>query len=94
MYACDASRRLDLVSRCVGTAERDVRAHRGGEQETVVEDDTDLAAQRGLGDVPDVLAVQTDRSGAHVVERETSASTVDLPEPEGPTRATVSPGAT
>ena len=96
MNSCaPAARAADSTSSAgsVGTAEGDVRVHRGGEQEAVVEDDADLAAQRRPCDVRgrrDRRDVPLRRSRRRSARRATAPST--CPTRKGPTRATVSPG--
>ena len=63
-----AGGRLDLLVGRVGPSVGDVRAHRVGEQEAVLEDDTHLAAQRSQRDVAHVVPVDEDRSLGRVVE--------------------------
>ncbi len=58
----------DVVVGRVGPAVRDVGPHRVGEEEGVLEDDADLAAERIERDVAHVDAVDRDRALLHVVE--------------------------
>ena len=59
---------LDLRIGRVGPSVGDVRSHRVGEQEAVLEDDTHLTAQRSQRDVAQVMPVDEDRSAGRVVE--------------------------
>ena len=58
----------DLLVGGVGDAVGDVVADGGGEQEGVLEDDADAAAQVGQAQAPDVPAVQAHLPGVDVVE--------------------------
>ncbi len=62
---CDA--RHVLVGE-LGQSEGDVLAHGRGEEERLLRDDADLAAQRAQRHVADVDAVERDAAGRHVVE--------------------------
>lgn len=63
-----AGRGDDLLEGRVRPAVGDVVPHGLGEQEPVLEGNTDLAPQRREGHVPQVVAVHEDRSGLRVVE--------------------------
>ena len=52
----------------VGLAEGDVLAHAAGEEEALLRDDPELAAERGLGDVAEVEPVDRDPAVRRVVE--------------------------
>ena len=58
----------DVVEGRIGNAEGDVVPDRVGEQEALLEDDTDLPAERVEGDVAHVGAVDADTAVLHVVE--------------------------
>ena len=57
---CSVCRRLHLLVRRAGTAQRYVLANRRIEQEGVLRDDSQIAAERHSGDVAHVVAVDAD----------------------------------
>ena len=61
-------RRFDLLVGGRWSAVSDVVADRHREQERLVEDDTDVGPQAGLGELADIVSVEFDRAVAHVVE--------------------------
>ena len=89
-----ASRRLDRLVRGIWHSERDVVADRRGEEERVLGDDADLAAERSSLDVPNVHAVDENAAGDGVVEPRNEAASVVFPEPVGPMSAIVRPAGT
>ena len=58
----------DLLARRVGPAEGDVLGDRAAEQKALLRDDAELAAQRRLRDVAQVVAVDEHRAARRVVE--------------------------
>ena len=59
---CGACRRLDRLERRIRHAQRDVVADRRGEEERILGDDADLAAERAPREVADVDAVDDARA--------------------------------
>ncbi len=84
---------LDLLLAGVGAAVGDVRADGVGEEERIFRDQSDGGPQRVQGQLADVVAADQDGAVGDVVEaRQEQGERVDLPEPEEPTTARVSPG--
>ena len=65
---CCARRLFDLYLRQVAAPERDVVAHRGGEEEGILRDHADLVTQRRKRHVADIDAVERYAAARDVVE--------------------------
>ena len=80
-------RRLDLGRRRIETAEADIFADGGVEQEAVLEHDADLAPERFQRCAADVDPVEGDLAGMRLIEPHQEAKDRALADPLGPTMA-------
>jgi hypothetical protein len=79
----------DLVD--AGEAEANVLADRRGEQHRLLRDDADLLPQRAQVAASRSMPSMSTRPSLGSIRRGTSDTSVVLPQPFGPTRATISP---
>lgn len=86
------NRRLDPRVGCVRHGQGDVLAYGAVHELDVLEHKPHAGVKLVGGERADVTAVDADRATVDVMEWASSAASVDLPEPDGPTSAVAVPG--